>query len=205
MFLIALGSGEETMPRQGLTKETVVRTAALLAEENGYENLTLHKLAAKLNIKPASLYTHIKGINELYVSLSYLALSQLSDKMQDAVKGKEPGEALRTVAASYYGYAKQNPEMYRIIMKVPHSNSENLVRAGRVVKSILFEILSQYTKEKTEIIYYSRYYHSILHGFVSLEGAGFFDVDFSSEESLSNMVDDFIRQLEKEQFVGGMK
>ena len=43
------------MPRQGLKTETVVKAAALLLEESGYENLTLHKLASKLNIKPASL------------------------------------------------------------------------------------------------------------------------------------------------------
>ena len=189
------------MPRQGLTKEIVVRTAALLVEEKGYENLTLHKLAAELDIKPASLYTHIKGIDELYVSLGQLALSDLSDEMLDAVKGKKQGAALQAIADSYYNYAKQNPEMYRIIMKVPHSNSERLVETGRSVKSILFEILSQYIQERAEIIYYSRYYHSILHGFVSLEMAGFFDDGFSVEKSLSDIVDDFIRQLENKQFV----
>ncbi len=184
------------MPRQGLTKEEVVKAAAILVEEQRYENLTMHKLAAKLNIKPASLYTHIKGIDELYISLSHMALSQLSDKLLSGAKGKTKEEALRGIAFSYHDYVKQNPEMYRIIMKVPHSNLENLVEAGRKVKSILFEILSQYTKEKTNIIYYSRYFHSILHGFVSLETAGFFDDEFSVEESLSNIVDDFIRQLE---------
>jgi len=46
------------------------------------------------------------------------------------------------------------------------------------------------------VVYYSRYYHSLLHGFVSLETAGFFDDGFSLEESLSNIVDDFISQLE---------
>ena len=189
------------MPRQGLTKEAVVKAAALLVEEYGFENLTLHKLAAKLNIKPASLYTHIKGIEELYSSLSHLALSRLRDEMLDAAAEKKQGEALRAIAFSYHSYAKQNPEMYRIILKVPHSNLENLVGAGREVKSILFETLSQYTKEKTKIIYYSRYYHSILHGFVSLETAGFFDDGFSVEKSLSDIVDDFIRQLENKQFV----
>lgn len=184
------------MPRQGLTKEIIAREAALLVEENGYEKLTLHKLAAKLDIKPASLYTHIKGIDELYISLSQLALSQLSTKIQEAVKGKKQGEALQTIAVSYYNYAKQNPEMYRIIMKVPDSNSEKLVEAGRSVKSILFDMLSHYTDERNEMIYYSRYYHSILHGFVSLEKAGFFDDEFSVEISLSKAVKDFIRQLE---------
>ena len=135
------------MPRQGLNTETVVKTAALLIEENGYESLTLHKLASKLNVKPASLYTHIQGIDELYVSLADMALKQLSSMMLDAAKGKKRGDALRAVATAYCEYVKQNPEMYRIIMKIPHSNSEELIKTGRAVKSILFDVLSQYTKE----------------------------------------------------------
>ena len=51
--------------------------------------------------------------------------------------------------------------MYRIVMKIPHSNSEELIKTGRAVKSILFDVLSQYTKENDKIILYSRYYHSI--------------------------------------------
>lgn len=185
------------MPRQGLNTETVVKTAALLIEENGYESLTLHKLASKLNVKPASLYTHIQGIDELYVSLANMALKQLSSMMLDAAKGKKRGHALRAVAAAYCEYVKQNPEMYRIIMKIPHSNSEELIKTGRAVKSILFDVLSQYTKENDKIILYSRYYHSILHGFVSLDQTGFFDEALPADTSLSDIINNFIEQLEK--------
>ncbi len=106
-----------------------------MIEENGYENLTLHKLASKLNIKPASLYTHIQGIDELYVSLANMALKQLNGMMLDAAKGKKRGDAFRAVATAYCTYVKQNPEMYRIIMKIPHSNSEELIKTGRAVMS----------------------------------------------------------------------
>ena len=61
------------MPRQGLTKDAVVKTAARLVEEQGYDHLSLHKLADRLNIKPASLYKNIKGIDELYSSHGHLA------------------------------------------------------------------------------------------------------------------------------------
>ncbi len=87
--------------------------------------------------------------------------------------------------------------MYRMIMKVPHSHSEQLVSTGKKVKAILFELLSQYTADQEKIIFFSRYYHSILHGFISLEQAGFFDDAITFEKSLSNIVDDFIEQLER--------
>ncbi len=185
------------MPRKGLTTETVIGAAALLAEEVGCESLTLHKLADRLNIKTASLYTHIKGIEELHVLLSNLALKQLGATMLDAIKGKQRGEAIRAMSVAYRDYAKQNPEMYRMIMKVPHSHSEQLVSTGKKVKAILFELLSQYTVDQEKIIFFSRYYHSILHGFISLEQAGFFDDAITFEKSLSNIVDDFIEQLER--------
>ena len=184
------------MPRQGLTTETVVGAAALLAEEIGCQNLTLHKLAKRLNIKPASFYTHISGIEQLYVLLSELALKQLGTAMMDAVKGKKRGKAIRAMSAAYRDYAKQNPEMYCMIMKVPHSRSEQLVNAGKSVKAVLFELLLQYTSDQSEIIFFSRYYHSILHGFISLERAGFFDDTISVDESLYKLVDNFIEQLE---------
>ena len=184
------------MPRQGLTTETVIEAAALLAEEVGCENLTLHKLADRLNIKTASLYTHIRGIEELYVLLSNLALKQLGAAVSHAVKEKERDEAIRAMSIAYRSYAKQNPEMYRMIMNVPHSHSEQLVNTGKHVKAILFELLSQYTADSEKIIYFSRYYHSVLHGFISLEQAGFFDAAISADESLLNIVDGFIQQLE---------
>lgn len=185
------------MPRQGLNAETVVKTAALLVEENGYESLTLHKLALELNIKPASLYTHIKGIDELYVSLANMALNQLSAMILDAAEGKNRGDALRAVSIAYCNYVKQNPEMYQMIMKIPHSNSEELIKTGQIVKSVLFKILSQYTVDNAKIVFYSRYYHSILHGFVSLDRAGFFNDTFSTDASLLNIVDNLIEQLER--------
>ncbi len=73
---------------------------------------------------------------------------------------------------------------------------ESSRRWRAAAKSILFDILSQYTKEKEKMIYYSRCYHSILHGFASLEMAGFFDDSIPAEKSLSDIVDHFIRQLE---------
>ena len=185
------------MPRQGLNTETVVKTAALLIEESGCESLTLHKLASKLNIKPASLYTHINGIDELYVSLANLALNQLSVMMLDASEGKSRGDALRAMSVAYCNYVKQNPEMYQMIMKIPYSNSEELIETGRIVKSVLFKILSQYTADNAKIIFYSRYYHSILHGFASLDRAGFFNDTFSTDASLLDIVDNFIEQLER--------
>lgn len=106
--------------------------------------------------------------------------------MLNAIKGKNRGDALRAIE-----YVKQNPEMYRVIMKIFNSNSEELVKTGRAFKSILFDVLSQYTKKNDKIISYSRCYHSILHGFVSLNQTSFFNEVLPTDTSLSNIINGF--------------
>lgn len=60
------------MARAGLDKETVIRKAAELANEIGYDKITLKLLAEHLNVQPPSLYNHIKGIEELQKEIMLL-------------------------------------------------------------------------------------------------------------------------------------
>lgn len=45
----------DNMPRQGLSKESVVQAAVDLIEEKGVSQFSMGKLAQRLKIKPASL------------------------------------------------------------------------------------------------------------------------------------------------------
>ncbi|GAB3952288.1 hypothetical protein GCM10027614_55720 [Micromonospora vulcania] len=49
------------MPRVGLNQQTVVREAARLADEVGYQQLTLAALAGRLGVALPSLYKHVRG------------------------------------------------------------------------------------------------------------------------------------------------
>lgn len=66
------------MPRQGLNKEVVINTAIQLIEEKGISHFLLNALAKSLNIKPASLYTHIQNIDALFTDIGKLAVNHFS-------------------------------------------------------------------------------------------------------------------------------
>ena len=66
IILLLLVIGEEiTMARAGLTKDRIVRKAAELANEVGFDKITLKLLADSLHVQPPSLYNHIEGIEAL--------------------------------------------------------------------------------------------------------------------------------------------
>ena len=50
----------------GISKETIVKTSIEILNLNGIDHLTTRKLAKELNIKSASLYWHMKNMQDLY-------------------------------------------------------------------------------------------------------------------------------------------
>ena len=61
------------MPRQGLDRAAVVAAAVKLADKKGYGELTLGNLARKLDIKPPSLYKHVKSLEDLQDAIGKLS------------------------------------------------------------------------------------------------------------------------------------
>ena len=60
----------DCVPKQGLSKESVVQAAIQLIEGNGIDQFSMAKLAQRLNLKTASLYNHIDCWNVLVKSPS---------------------------------------------------------------------------------------------------------------------------------------
>ena len=72
------------MARVGLDKKIVIRKAAELANEIGFEKITLKLLAENLNVQPPSLYNHIKGIDDLQREIMLFGWKQVEAKMLEA-------------------------------------------------------------------------------------------------------------------------
>ena len=53
------------MPRAGLTPERLAVAGAELADEVGFEQVTVSAVARAFDVKVASLYSHVKSSNDL--------------------------------------------------------------------------------------------------------------------------------------------
>lgn len=171
-----------------LDKTAILDAAASLAEEIGIHNLTLSGLAARLGIKSPSLYNHITGLNDLLGGLAGLGLKRLGEALRNAAVGKSKEEALRAVAAEFRKFAKKNPELYRAIMKVPDLGSGELQESVDALVQILNAVLEPYHYQKEDAMHIIRIWKSALHGFISLESAGFFKMQCDIEESFNRMI-----------------
>ncbi|HYM83548.1 MAG TPA: TetR-like C-terminal domain-containing protein [Candidatus Dormibacteraeota bacterium] len=187
------------MPRAGLTRAVVVAAAADLADEIGFEQLTLAALAARLGVAVPSLYKHIDGLDALRREIGLLALVQLGSTLQAALAPPEPfaapsagtAAALASVALAYRRFALERPGRYASTVRAaPAADAELAAASDRVLRPVL-EVLSARGLEGDDAIDATRTLRAALHGFAALEAAGGFglprDVDRSFERLVTTL------------------
>ena len=108
--------------RVGIDKDAVVRAAAKIADDEGWDALTLARLAKKLRIQPPSLYNHVGGLEDLRRELKLLALRDLNLALSRATVGKSRDDAVRHLAATYRAFVKRNPGTYAVTMVAAPKN-----------------------------------------------------------------------------------
>ncbi|MBO0916739.1 TetR family transcriptional regulator, partial [Streptomyces laculatispora] len=76
------------MVRAGLTAERLARAGAELADEVGFDQVTVSALARRFDVKVASLYSHLKNSHDLKTRIALLALEELADRGAAALAGR---------------------------------------------------------------------------------------------------------------------
>lgn len=76
------------MARVGLTTERLVLAGAELADEVGFDQVTVSELARRFDVKVASLYSHVKNSQDLKTRIALLALEELADRGAAALAGR---------------------------------------------------------------------------------------------------------------------
>jgi AcrR family transcriptional regulator len=161
------------MARTGLTVERLTLAAAEMADEVGFENVTVSALARRFGVKDASLYFHLRNAQELRVRVAVLALAEMADRAADALAGRAGKDALVAFADAYRDYALQHPGRYAAAqLQLDRETAE--ASAARRHADMTRAILRGYRLAEPDQTDAVRLLHSTFHGYVSLERAGGF-------------------------------
>lgn len=177
------------MPRAGLTVDLVTRAAADLADRDGLDAVTVSAVARRFDVKPASLYGHVEGSEDLLRRVTLLSLDELADALADAVSGRAGREALGAWAGTYRTYAKEHPGRYAASRRRVDPATAR-ASAGPRIGELTSSVLRGYAVAETDRVHAVRVASSTVHGFLELEAAGAFDHSAPAPtESWDRMVD----------------
>ncbi|MEW2529717.1 TetR/AcrR family transcriptional regulator [Streptomyces sp. NPDC047071] len=179
------------MVRAGLTAESVTRAGAELADEVGLDRVTMSQVARRLGVKDASLYGHVRGLEDLRGRIALLAADEKTLRIAEATVGRSGKDALVAFANAWRDYAHAHPGRYAATQTPIPIDPELAARAAgpRRAVELTYGMLRGYGLAEPDLTDAVRVLRSTFHGFVALEAAGSFAHERSPQRTWERALD----------------
>ncbi|MGW7422133.1 TetR/AcrR family transcriptional regulator [Streptomyces sp. NPDC054813] len=164
------------MVRAGITVDRLVAAAAELADEAGFEQVTLSALARRFGVKDASLYSHVRSLQDLRHRIARLAGGELIDRIATAVAGRSGKDALAAYADAYRAYTLAHPGRYAATqIRIDPALVDPDDPGMRRTVEITYGMLRGYGLAEPDLTDAVRLLRATFHGFCVLEAGGGFN------------------------------
>ncbi|MBQ4578225.1 MAG: TetR/AcrR family transcriptional regulator [Clostridia bacterium] len=162
------------MAKKGLSRDLIIDTALRLVEERGPMGLSMRELADALDVKAASLYNHISGMDDLMGQVGLRATEMRTRAQLEAIAGKTRAEALFALADTYHAFAMAHEHLDKVIMGLQRNLSPVLPQAGELTMKPILQVLEGYGLSDDAKIHWQRVLRATMHGFCVHEHMGGF-------------------------------
>jgi len=102
-------------------KDLILRTAMRLFLEEGYEKVSMRRIADAIEYSPGTIYLYFRDKDEIMYALHSIAFRKFYQSLSVMAAEGSPYERLVNGGARYLDFALDNPELYELmfIMRAP--------------------------------------------------------------------------------------
>ncbi|MEV7618278.1 WHG domain-containing protein [Streptomyces sp. NPDC089799] len=169
--------------RAGLTPDRIVEATAELADSAGFDRISVSALARHFGVRDASLYSHVRGLQDLRERLAVRCAAEFADRLGAALAGRSGRDALAGFATAYRDYAVQHPGRYAAT-QFPLAPEITAASPGhRLMIEYTYALFRAYDLAEPDLTDAVRLLRSTLHGFAALEAAAAFRAARSPDAS----------------------
>jgi AcrR family transcriptional regulator len=205
-----LGPRERREREREETRTKILDAARDLFAAEGYEAVTMRRIAEKIEYSPTAIYFHFRDKETLLKELcenDFLTLAQQFGSME---KIADPIEKLRATGRAYLQFGVTHPNHYRLMFMTPHPPIEpDEVQRGNpeedayaFLKAIITQAIAQkrFKPEHKDVELVAQTIWAGVHGVISLHIAKQTDawVEWRSlEKRAAAMIDLLVEGLER--------
>jgi AcrR family transcriptional regulator len=115
-----MGVQERRARERSETREKILDAARELFISEGYEGVTMRRVAEKIEYSPTAIYVHFADKEDLFRQLCTEDFRKLAEGFQPLVATADPAERLRLIGSSYIQFGIHYPNHYRLMFMTPH-------------------------------------------------------------------------------------
>jgi len=102
------------------TREKILDAARELFIAEGYDGVSMRKIADKIEYSPTAIYVHFKDKDELFLEICHEDFRRLAHTFLAIGQIPDPVERLRKIGHAYIEFGMKNPNHYRTMFMTPH-------------------------------------------------------------------------------------
>ena len=201
-----MGIVERRLRQKEEVKASILATAWQLVKEEGWQFLSIRKIAEAIEYSVPVIYDHFQNKEAILLEFGKQGFGQLLKKLQQAKKKTvNPAEQLRLIANAYWNFAFKEKEYYQLMfgLGIECCETEKCIMEEAAFREIVMEpinaILSKKNgkKEVNACLKYHTYW-SVLHGLISIKMLNYSPVeDELNKMVLDDAIEGFIKNLQQ--------
>jgi AcrR family transcriptional regulator len=119
-----MGVKERREREKSETRDKILDAARELFVTEGYEGVSMRKVAERIEYSPTAIYVHFADKNELFHELCRQDFARLMEVMKSAEMSSDPVEQLRQIGRNYVAFGVNFPNHYIFMFMTPHPADE---------------------------------------------------------------------------------
>jgi len=119
-----MGVKERREREKSETRDKILDAARELFVTEGYEGVSMRRVAEKIEYSPTAIYVHFADKNELFRELCHRDYARLAEVFQSSVVSTDPLDRLRRIGAIYIDFGLRYPNHYKFMFMTAHPGHE---------------------------------------------------------------------------------
>jgi len=110
-----MGVKERREREKSETRDKILDAARELFVTEGYEGVSMRKVAERIEYSPTAIYVHFADKEELFRELCHQDYARLAEVFQSSVMSTDPVERLKQIGQIYIEFGIRNPNHYKFM------------------------------------------------------------------------------------------
>jgi len=119
-----MGVNERRAREKSETRDKILDAARELFVTEGYEGVSMRRVAEKIEYSPTAIYVHFSDKQQLFHELCQQDYARLAEVFQSSAMSSDPIERLKQIGNTYTEFGVGYPNHYKFMFMTPHPPQE---------------------------------------------------------------------------------
>ena len=168
-----MGIAERKGRARAEREHRITAAARLIAEVEGWNAVTIRRLAEEIEYSQPVLYSHFENRDAIVAAVAVQGFQELTTELRQAARDStERRDALENVAVAYLAFARRHPALYEAMFTLPTGLRFAETGTKSELKDAFEALAAVVMPSKTDLEIATETFWAALHGLAALERSG---------------------------------